>query len=93
MKHDDQTISSVSAKAHEVFLNSLEFKGRDKQLAFAENACQGDGALMRSVNKLFDSMNELGDFLEDNSHLRISAKDLLDTLSNLPDLRDDEDFA
>lgn len=88
MNKDKQANHAASDQAGNIFFDALDFESIKERRAFLEKACSGDADLSRQVDSLFATLNELGNFLEDDSSLQISAKDLYDTISSFPQFRD-----
>lgn len=83
MKNHNQHVSIPSARADAIFFEALGFEDENQRSAFVTNACSGSTSLRDEVDALFVSLSNVGDFLEDDAALQISAKDLYEVLSEL----------
>ncbi len=73
----------VSAQADGIFCAALAYETVEERRAFVEEACQGNAALRREVDRLFEALAASEALFEGTSHLMIPAKDLIEVLANL----------
>lgn len=84
MEDDNKTISFESPPVETVFLNALEIESPDERATYIEKACTGNGPLHREVEQWFDSMADADDFFKSLTSLEITAKELVEILSDCP---------
>lgn len=85
MKDNKKQMSSASSQTEDIFFEALKFDTADKQKAFVQTACMGDQELQREVDLLFESRDAAQVLFADESPLLITAEDLVNTISNLPE--------
>ena len=77
-------------KAEQVFCNALLIEDIQKRHTFINKACMGDPELQHAVNHLLTIDAEAEDLFGNESLLTISAEDLIDTLSGLLKIHENE---
>lgn len=86
MKPDHQSIEASASKADTIFFDALEFNDTTERETFVTQACKGDEALQQKVTALIASLSEADNFFEHHLPLLITAEDLYETISGMPEI-------
>ena len=85
MKEGEQIDNSLRERAEEIFCGALEIEVAEQQSAYIEDACANDGLLYAAVQQMLNSQAEAETFFLDSCPTRISAAEVSQTLSDMPE--------
>ncbi len=89
MQDSLRTSDELSAQATIIFMEAQEIESDAERAAFLEQSCKDDDDLRREVDRILSFQKEAGSLFESGGPTRISAVEIVNTLSDNPEFFSD----